>query len=304
MDLAALPLQDADAAAAILRQGAAANFSARCRRGSTDWIEAPGLLIATGDLHDNPLHLARLVHAAGMGPDAIEGSPGPHLTLHEIIHPPRLINGMDFSFRALMRVAALKAAFPERVHVLLGNHELAQVVGTAIMKDGVKYLEAFDEGLDTAYGGKSDDVRAAIREFVMSMPIALRCVCPGPDGSPGGRHILCSHSVPSPGTMGRFDPTILSRDLEPRDYEPLRGSAYTMVWGRAHDAELLEDLVERWGINLFIIGHEKAERGIRVIPPNAIVLNSDHDEGVYLPIDLSTPPTLDEAVRRVVRLKD
>lgn len=306
MDLATLQLSNAGTVRDLFMAGAEANFKASCRRGSCDWIEAPGTLIATGDLHDNPLHMARLVTAARMdGTASRSDAPGvgaPHITLHEIIHPPRLVNGMDFSFRALARVAALKAEFPERVHVLLGNHELAQVLGTAIIKDGVRVVDAFNAGLEYAYGGDSDSVAAAIKTFVMSMPLAMRVECLGPDGTAGGRHVLCSHSLPSPGQMARFDPTILSRDLQERDYEPLKGSAYNMVWGRSHDAELLEDLVERWGINLFIIGHEKADSGVRIVPPNAVILNSDHERGVYLPFDLSAPPRIEEIPGRVVPL--
>ena len=67
-------MRDADAVIAALRGGARANLEAPCRRGSVDVVDArpedrgtaAGTLIATGDLHDNPLHLARLVRAAGM----------------------------------------------------------------------------------------------------------------------------------------------------------------------------------------------------------------------------------------------
>jgi hypothetical protein len=302
MDLASLQLGHADTVIGIFGEGTTANRRARCRRGSIDLVEAPGILLATGDLHDNPMHIARLVRDAGMGPDGPGKFGEAHLTLHEIIHPPRLVNGMDFSFRALARVAALKAAFPERVHVMLGNHELAQVIGTAIVKDGVRVVDAFNAGLDYAYGDDAPRVAEAIKAFVLSMPIALRMECLGPDGRPGGRHLLCSHSLPSPGQMARFDPTILSRDLDERDVEPLVGSAYMMVWGRSHDAELLEDLVERWGINLFLIGHEKAETGVRIVPPNAAILNSDHERGVYLPVDMSNPPRIEEIPGLVVPL--
>ncbi|QOI99626.1 MAG: hypothetical protein HRU70_03695 [Phycisphaeraceae bacterium] len=300
MDVSSLQLSSAKVVRDLFEAGAAACASAACRKGSIEVIGPPGVLIATGDLHDNPAHLGRLLEASGLSDGLWAGaggaaeraliSPDRHLLLHEIIHPPRLINGMDFSFRALARVAALKAQFPERVHVMLGNHELAQALGTAIIKDGVKVVDAFNAGLEYAYGIDADHVADAIKKFVLSMPIALRCVCPGADGRAGGHHILCSHSLPSPAHMARFDPTLLARPLEFRDFEPLRGSAYMMVWGRGHDAEILEDLVERWGVNLFILGHEYAERGIRLIPPCGVVLNSDHAAGVYVPLDLSAPP--------------
>jgi len=94
--------------------------------------------------------------------------------------------------------------------------------------------------------------------------------------------------------MARFDATILSRELTEDDYAPRVGSAHLMVWGRGYDAEQMEDLVERWGVNLFVLGHEKADNGYLIVPPCAVVLNSDHERGVYLPIDLAQPPSLGE----------
>lgn len=288
-----LDLQDPDAVCRALLEGARACRDASCRRGSIDEISAPGRLVATGDLHDNPVHFARVVHAAGLGAapgvpgdEGERGSPEPaHLTLHELIHSDRLMNGMDFSYRALTRVAALKARHPERVHVLLANHELAQVAGMGIVKHGVRVVEAFNDAVEFAFGDDAARVSAAIDGFVRSMPLALRCVCPTGD-------VLCAHSVPGPAMMGRFDPSILSRDLTDDDYAPRTGSAHLMVWGRGYDAELLEDLTERWGVNLFVLGHEHAASGFALVEPNALVLNSDHDRGVYLPLDLERVPRL------------
>jgi hypothetical protein len=304
--------------------GSRANHKAPCRQGSIDRISAPGRLIATGDLHDNPLHFARLVRAAGLEGEGVEvprcqdvegsqrsdsGTPDTstprhlnpsHLVLHEIIHSDRLINGMDFSFRALARVAALKSAYPDHVHTLLANHELAQLTGAGIIKDGVKVVEAFNEGVEYAFGDEAESVQESIREFIYSMPLALRAHCETQDGR--SLDILCAHSLPSTAMMARFDPTVLSRDLTPADYEPRQGAAHIMVWGRGYDADQLEDLVERWGVNLFILGHEKADTGVTLIPPCAIVLNSDHERGVYLPIDLDNPPSPEEAAWMVVPL--
>lgn len=292
-DPLAIDLKDPDAVRGILDAGAAASRDAPCRRGSIDSIEAPGTLIATGDLHDNPLHLSRLVDAAGMGPEAAPGQT--HLVLHEIVHSDRLLNGMDFSYRMLVRVAALKAAFPGRVHALLANHELSQMAGAGIVKDGIKVVEAFNEALAFTFGEEAPAVDEAVRGFIRSMPLALRARTARGD-------ILCAHSLPAPWAMQKFDPTVLDRALTDADYEPRLGAAHLMVWGRGYDAELIEDLVERWGVTQFILGHEHVEEGVRFVPPCAVVLNSDHARGVYLPIDLSDPPKPEEAPARAVRL--
>ncbi len=248
-------------------------------------ISSPGRLIATGDLHDNPLHFTRLVELAGLA----EGAEPAHVTLHEIIHPDQLLGDVDFSYRALTRVARLKADHPEHVHVLLANHELAQIIGSGIVKNGVRVVEAFNEGIERTFADEAPGVIAAIEEFVRSMPLALRVHTPRGD-------ILCAHSLPGTAAMQRFDTSILERDLTDEDYAPRRGSAHLMVWGRDYDAEQLEDLVERWGVVMFILGHQHVPTGIELVPPNAVVLNSDHQRGMYLEINLSDPPTPERAL--------
>lgn len=195
-----------------------------------------------------------------------------------------MLGDVDFSYRALTRVARLKADFPEHVHVLLANHELAQIIGSGIVKNGVRVVEAFDEGIEHTFTDDAPDVIAAIERFVRSMPLALRVHTSRGD-------ILCAHSLPGAAAMGRFDTSILERELTDDDYEPRRGSAHLMVWGRDYDAEQLEDLVERWGVVMFILGHQHVPTGIELVPPNAVVINSDHQRGMYLQIDLSDPPS-------------
>jgi len=293
-----LGLQDSSQVCELFRAGAKACREAACRRGSIDVIRAPGRLIATGDLHDHPINFKKLVEIAGLGRE----NPA-HLTLHEIIHPPNLLNGVDYSYRALARVASLKAEFPEFVHVLLGNHELSQIMGAGIVKDGVKVVDAFNAGLENVFGDDSLAVHEAIKEFVLAMPLAMRCECNKPDGT-RGVDILCAHSLPGLAMMQRFDPSVIARELTKEDYEPRTGAAHIMIWGRGYDSEQLEDLVERWGINLFILGHEKAPDGAALVAPNAVVLNTDHERGVYLPIDLSNPPTPVQAMERVVQMSN
>ncbi|MBC7836035.1 MAG: hypothetical protein H7Y88_13190 [Phycisphaerales bacterium] len=293
-----LNLRDPGAVIDAFTRGARANREAACRRGSIDVAEAPGRLIASGDLHDNPLHLARLVGAAGLdgSSDGDADSPA-HLTLHEIIHGELLINGMDFSYRQLARIAALKADFPEHVHALLANHELSHISGAGIVKDGVRVVDLFNEAVVSTFGDDAAAVLGAIGGFIRSMPLALRC-----ETGSGCAAILCAHSLPDPALMDRFDAGVLERELTEDDYIPRRGAAHLMTWGRAHRPAQLLELGAAWGVGLFILGHERADRGLLVVPPNTVVLNSDHEAGVYLPVDLASPPTPDQAVAQVVPL--
>jgi hypothetical protein len=174
----------------------------------------------------------------------------------------------------------LKRAFPERVHVLLANHEIAQMIGSPVMKDGVRCNEAFDEAVEVVFGDAAEGAKGAVKEFIRSMPLALRVQ------RPGLKDVLCSHSLPAPGLMERFDAGVLERGLTDEDFLPRTGSAYLMAWGRSWTPELLEELGKRWGVGLFVLGHEKAEAGCLVVGENAVVLNSDHLRGVYARVDL------------------
>ena len=295
-------MRDAGAVADALRRGAAAMRSCACRRGSIEVVELSGAmrgtpagtLIATGDLHDNPLHLSRLMHAAGMEDAASDPA---HLTLHELIHGDRLVNGLDYSYRVLARVAHLKATFPERVHVLLANHEMAQAFGQHVAKEGVRCNEAFDEALDVAFGDDAAIVREAANAFVRAMPIAARFRCAGVDGD-----VLCAHSLPPPELMERFDLGVLERELVDEDYAARRGSSHLMMWGRGQTREQLAMLAERWGVRLFLLGHERAEEGVLMLGENAVVLNSDHERGVYARVDVCGAASVERVMEGVVGL--
>lgn len=275
----------------VLRAGAAANLRAPCRVGSTDVVDAslaPLELVATGDLHDNPMHLAAVLGLAKVAPADPDGGPGPHVTLHEVIHSDRLVNGVDLSVRALLRVAHAKARFPARVHCLLANHELAQIAGAGIVKDGLNVVKAFNDGVRYAYGDAAERVLDAVGAFVRSLPLALRVRGCGPAGT----DLLCAHSLPGPDLLDRFDPGVLERELTEEDYRPRRGSAHIMVWGREQTPELLAALASRWGVGAFVLGHEKADAGWMLRPPSAIVLNSDHPAGSCLHLRFPGPTSV------------
>ena len=296
-----LDLKDPAAVTRALWEGARACREAACRRGSIEVIgpfnraydettlepqtrSAP-TLIATGDLHDNPLHLARVTLAAGLGDPAGE-VPRSHLTLHELIHSDNIVNHTDFSFRVLARAAALKAAFPEHVHVLLANHELAQLTGAEVVKEGVRCVQAFEAGIEAAFGEEAPGVSAAVNAFLAALPLALRVRMRAEDSSPP-RDLFCAHSLPSAFHASRFDAGVFDRALRPEDYLPKTGAAYQLVWGRGHTPKDLAALGDAWGVGTFLLGHEKAENGYNVLCDRGVIINSDHEAGAYLRIDLS-----------------
>ena len=152
-------------------------------------LPASGRLLATGDLHDNPEHLQKIIALARLE------TPDHHLVLHEIVHSDHLVNGLDLSHRMLARVAELLLEYPHQVHVLLANHELAQMTGQGVSKGAGNSVVLFDAGLEFAYGDEWLAVAEAIKRFVRAMPLAAR--------SESG--VFCAHSLPAPAAMDRFE---------------------------------------------------------------------------------------------------
>lgn len=262
----------ASAFADLLETAAEAMRSSPLRDHCTVRLPAHGRLLATGDIHDNQLHLDAVVRAA-----RLKRSADNHLVLHELIHGERLVSGMDMSHRMLAKVAELVIAHPLQVHPILANHEIAQYRRQHISKGAGDNLQLFDAGLEWVFGDEAEVAADAIGSFVRSMPLALRCE----NGT------MVSHSLPAAAQMAHFDMSVLGRDLAEGDFDGPAGAAYIMTWGRNHPPEHLEALARAWGVKLFIVGHAHASAGIDFRPPNMVILNTDHEQGRVLEIDLA-----------------
>jgi hypothetical protein len=283
---AGLDLQDPALVADLFDRAAQANLEAANRKGATADLSGPGLLVMSGDLHDNGFNFQKLVQYA-----ALDERPDRHLVLHEVIHGPARVNGRDLSVRTLARVAALKLQYPDQVHLLLANHELSQAAGSSILKEGTSLVEAFDRGLEFLYDDQVHAVREAMKRFIYSMLLAVRC----PNG------ILCSHSLPSPAMLAEFDPTVLDRVPTDEDLAS-GGSAYNMVWGRNHSEQLVQTLGEAWNVRLFVIGHQPVDMGYDTEGQRVLVVASDHEHGMALPIDLEREYDLQGLIGQMVPL--
>lgn len=272
---------NADAVLSLIHRAETALRSSPFRRGSTVHLPRRGHLVATGDLHDNPFHLTKILRLA-----RLEASPDHHLTLHELIHGENLINGMDFSYRMILRVAELVLRHPQQVHPLLANHELSQMTGRGVSKGAGDSVALFEEAVEFTFGDAAERVAGAINQFLRAWPLALIT----------DSGVCCSHSLPAAHVLKHFDAGVLNRELVESDFEPRTGSAYLMVWGRRHTAEHLDRLADLLGVKAFIIGHEHAESGSEPLHHRGIILNSDHERGAVLVLDLEAEPQPSEWV--------
>ena len=286
MLLPSINLSDPTIVCDTLRAGAQALRSYDGCRGCSHHIPSVGQILISGDLHDNPLHLAKVIKLASLE------IPDNHVVLQELIHSVSNPDGIDLSYRMLVRVAALVLAFPKQVHPILANHELSQATNRSITKGRGDLVEMFNLGLDHVFNQNAHDVTRAVCEFIYAMPIAVR--------SESG--LLCSHSLPSESAMDNFDVTLLDRELCAMDLQGTSGSAYNMVWGRDHSQEQVSTLGMCWGATLFCLGHALVPSGIEVALPNMLQLNSDHNNGVALPLELDSIPDAHGAIELAIKL--
>jgi hypothetical protein len=250
-------------------------------------LPARGRLVATGDLHDHPIHFQKICAFAKLD------RPDHHLILHELIHGERLTHGTDLSWRMLAKVAALRLRHPGQVHPMLANHEIAQAFLQPVSKGAGECTQLFRDGLEWSFGEDAGLVEEAVNDFIRAMPLAVR--------SESG--LLCAHSLPSPLAMAKFDPGVLDRSLVDEDFAARTGSAWHMTWGRGQTPELVATLAKTWGVSLFVLGHKHVEQGAETPFPGVVILNSDHERGAVIAFDLAAPaPSAESAVAGAVAL--
>jgi len=280
-----LDLSDAQQVADIFNWAAAWRPS-NLRQGALISLPDSGRLVMTGDLHDHGVNLQRIIKFA-----SLHENPNHHLILHEVIHGPNRVNGRDMSVRTLARIAAIKLKYPDQVHMLLANHDLAQCNGEGILKGGTNVVEAFDRGIEFIYDNQTRIVRNAMNRFLASLPLAVRCA----------NGVFCSHSLPSPRQVDAFDPNVIHRELTAQDLAA-GGHAHRMVWGRRHTQEVATVLGRLWNVSLFLMGHQPAPSGYHTEGDSMLVLASDHDHGMVLPINLAQTYSRDTIIERLIPL--
>lgn len=254
-------------AADIFRQAAKLNLEDPRRSGNVVAVESGCDLLVSGDLHGYRTGLTKLISAAGLA-----GNPQRRLVLQEIIHgPPDAASSQDRSLELLMRAARLKVSHPAQVLFVLGNHDVAQVTGNEITKEGRGVVKAFLAGVRFAFPDATDEMLPAINEFLLSIPLALRCP----------NKVFIAHSLPSPSRMAMAGMEILGRPIVPQDLRR-GGGAYEWTWGRDHTADQLESLAGQLDIEYFILGHRHSQQGYEVVSPRGLTISTDHERGYVM----------------------
>jgi hypothetical protein len=184
--------------------------------------------------------------------------------LQEVVHGPfQYPRGGDKSHQLLDLVAALKCQYPDRVHFLPGNHELAQATGRPVAKGDADYNELFVEGVRTAYGARADEVYAAYLDLIAAAPLAVRTA----------NRVFVSHSLPSALKMAYFRLEDIERDSRPEDLDN-HGAAYALVWGRDTRPATVQEFLAKVGADLLVTGHVPCDAGFFAPNDRQLILDS------------------------------
>jgi hypothetical protein len=275
---------DADKSIQIFREAARLNVNDPFRKGATIRLPGYGQVVMTGDLHGNMKNFEKLQHYAML--DRVSAR---HVILHELVHAELNTRELDHSHELSLYAAQYKCDFPEQVHFLQSNHELAQLTGYPIAKNGRAVIDEFNRSVAIAYGEhRADEVLAALNEFIASFPLSVVTE----------NRIWMSHSLPNAYDMQDFDPGIFERQPTIKDLTDNK-SIFSLVWGRRHTPEQIEALAKLLDVDIFITGHQPQEMGFNVLFDRLIILASEHSHGSFLPFDLSRRQTVEELIRNI-----
>ena len=243
-----------------LRQAVALVRATPGRRGHTVALEDCTDVLVAGDLHGHVPHFQALLTHADLA-----NHPARHFVLQEVIHGKfRYPNGGDKSHQLVDLFAALKCQYPRQVHMVPGNHELAQWTNRPVIKADENQNALFREGVHEAYGpAAGPKVYAAYLELFRALPAVLR--------APNG--VLICHSLPAARFLPLFDPARLERDTYADDDLQPGGSLHSLLWGRDTSADAAGSFLRKMGCDLLVSGHIACHDGFAVPNDRQVIVD-------------------------------
>lgn len=243
-----------------IRRASALFRSTPGRHGGVITLQDASDVMVVGDLHGNIPAFRKVLETAALGQN-----PGRHLVLQELIHGPRSYpdDKGDRSHQLVDLVCALKCQYGNRVHLILGNHELSELTGRVIGKNGMALNAQFRLGIATAYAPRDEEVYRAYQDLFAALPLAVRTP---------NRVFLC-HTIPDANDLDRLDMNILDADTWPREAMARHGTVYALTWGRDTSAETIDRFAAMVDADWFITGHQPCEEGFRQANHRQIIID-------------------------------
>jgi hypothetical protein len=284
------PIEYIESIIATYAKATEACFETPARRGNVVVVtpEIADEVMITGDLHGHRGNFNVLEKIANL-----DRNPRRYLILQEVCHggPTYPSNGGCMSHTLLEDVARLKAEYPDRVHFILGNHELAELTDYPIQKNKQMLNLLFRLGLQQVYGLAAEKIREAYCPFLRSCPLAVRL--------PGG--VFVTHSVPERVDVRPFDTSIFTRRIEPAEFYG-RNAIFDLVWGRDYRQENARAFAELVGADVLINGHEPCPEGFSTPNDYQVIVDCCGDRACYMILPTDRKWTQAEVVRQIQRL--
>ena len=234
----------------VLRDAAVHQRAHPDRHGKSLALTDAADVVVAGDLHGNIANCKAVLAYADL-----DAHPRRHLVLQEFVHSKfRYDDGADASHRLLDLVAILKCKYPQRLHLLMGNHELSEWTGREIGKNGESLNGLFVEGVRRAHGAGADDVLDAYDDLFASMLLAVR--------TPS--RVLLTHSIPAASRLDDWDESVLAEARWSEAELDGRASLYHLVWDRQVSAADSDAFAQRMDADLLVTGHIAQPEGYRI----------------------------------------
>jgi hypothetical protein len=268
-----------------------ANANAERREGNIIELKArtAGEVMVTADLHGDRENFNAIRHLANLAKH-----PGRHLVMQEVCHggPTYSASGGCMSHTMLEDVARLKTEFPEQVHFLMSNHEMAEFMDYPIVKNQKMLNLLFRIGLQEQYGPAIEKVREACLPFIRTLPLAVRVE--------GG--VWISHTLPENVDRVGMDLTLFDREIV-KDELVQESPLFNFVWGRDFRQENADAFAEKVGANVLIHGHEPCPEGYQIPNTRQIILDSSGENGSYVLLKVGEKVSQDDVAKRIKRLR-
>ena len=234
-------------------------------------------VLVVGDLHGHIHVFAEILRVAELA-----NHPGRHLIVQEPTHDPRIDpdeGEVDRSHRLIDLVCALKCQYPDRVHWVLGNHELSELTGRSISKKGFALNNLFRLGVEADYGEHAAAIIDAYNGLFAALPIAVRTA----------NRVHIGHTIPDSQALDDLDPAVMDLDEWPADSMKRGGSIYALTWGRDDSPEAADRFAALVDADLFISGHQPCDSGYRQANHRTLILDGTDPYPTYCLFPASTP---------------
>jgi hypothetical protein len=237
-----------------------------------------------GDLHGHVDVFAQVLRIADLA-----NHPKRHLVVQELVHDTRIDpdeGQLDRSHRLVDIVCALKCQYPDRVHYLLGNHELSEITERSISKNGHALNRLFEQGIEADYGANARALRIEYLSLFRALPLMVRLP---------NRVLLC-HTIPEAADLDRLKPSALAAAEWTEESMKRGGTVYALTWGRDTREETAARFARLMDVDLFICGHHPCDDGFRRANDQVLIIDGTEPAPAYCLISANAPTTIDALV--------